>query len=65
MSYKCKLCGTPQPTGTTMKKIVKMRTLTNQDTGRERREVESETPVCATCYATASAKDLEEKFNTR
>jgi len=65
MSYKCKLCGTPQPAGTTMKKIVKFRTITSLDTGHERQEVESETPVCAACYAKSTEKTLEEKFNTR
>lgn len=65
MSYKCKLCGTPQPAGTTMKKIVKMRTVTCQSTGRERTEVESETPVCAECYTKATGKALEEKYAPR
>jgi hypothetical protein len=65
MSYKCKLCGTPQPAGTTMKKIVKMREVMNPATGYPRREVESETPVCAECYAKATEKALEEKFKTR
>lgn len=65
MSYKCKVCGKSQPPGTTMKKLVKEREITDPTTGYQRREVASETPVCAECYAKSTEKALEEKFKTR
>lgn len=62
MSYRCKKCNAIVPQNAAMLRITKHRTVTIAESERLRREIESETPVCAECFKTHTMQDLAEKF---